>query len=264
MRKTRHRAEGDDAAAARIPARGGGAYRSAKRITGEFDDKRLDMNLFTAYRVSLIGRDGALMAKRRRYRSEVRDRARDDTRDRIIQAVIDVILREGVDAFTMQSVADKARVSLRTVYRHFAAREQLLEGLSDHVSSAMDTFGFRAPTNLAEVEALMRPLYSYFASIQDALRASVVASIAIGYTSRSYRERQVAVHDLLTAAYPNLSADERKEAAAVISTLSGSRAWYVITAELSLDSDQGGRAVEWGIRTLLGDLKKRDKAARRN
>jgi AcrR family transcriptional regulator len=204
------------------------------------------------------------MKKRRKYQSAVREQTKSEMRDRIVQAVIGVILHEGVHAFSMQNVADKAGIALRTVYRHFATREQLLEGLSDHLDDAMTKFGFRAPSNVAEFEAVVRPLYSSFARIQDAVRASVVASLATGYASRSHRERRSAVHDVVAGAYPNLSASDLKEAVAMIITLSGSRVWYVMTAELGLDADQGGRAAEWALRTLFRDLATRNKAAERS
>jgi len=196
--------------------------------------------------------------KRRAYSSEVRESAKDETRQGIIQAVITVILHEGVHAFTMQNVADKAGISLRTVYRHFESREQLLEGLSDHVDRAVEALGIRHPTTIAEGEALVRPLFSKFGVIQDALRASVIASIATRHAAKGYRQRRALLLDMLTAACPNLSAGELKEANAIVGTLSGSRAWYVMTSELGLDSEQAGRAAEWALRTLLADLRKRN------
>ena len=200
----------------------------------------------------------ARISKRRAYSSEVRESAKDETRQGIIQAVIALILHEGVHAFTMQNVADKAGISLRTVYRHFESREQLLEGLSDHVDQAVDALGIRAPTTIAEGEAIIRPLFSKFGVIQDALRASVIASIATRHAAKGYRQRRAILLDMLAVALPKLSADEIKEAGAIVGMLSGSRAWYLMTSELGLDSEQAGRAADWALRTLLADLRKRN------
>lgn len=197
-------------------------------------------------------------SKRRAYSSEVRDTAKDETRQRIIQALIALILHEGIHAFTMQNVADKAGISLRTVYRHFESREQLLEGLSDHTDQGVDALGIRPPTNLGEIEPLIRPLFTKFAVIQDGLRATVIASIATRHAAKGYLKRRAMLLDWMAAAYPNLSAGELKEAGAIIGTLSGSRAWYVLTSELGLDSEQAGRAAHWAVRTLLADLRKRN------
>lgn len=198
------------------------------------------------------------LRKRRAYSSEVRDTAKDETRQRIIQALITLILREGVHAFTMQNVADKAGISLRTVYRHFESREQLLEGMSDHVDREVEALGIRPPTTIAEGEALVRPLFSKFGVIQDGMRASVIASIATQHPAKGYLQRRAIMLEWLAAAYPNLSAGELKEAGAIVGTLSGSRAWYVLTSELGLDSEQAGRAADWAVRTLLADLRKRN------
>src|SRR5512134_923948 len=67
----------------------------------------------------------------RKYESPARREAKQDTRERILDAVVDVVTREGVHAFTVQNVANAAGVSHRTVYRHFATREALLDGLDE-------------------------------------------------------------------------------------------------------------------------------------
>jgi AcrR family transcriptional regulator len=51
-----------------------------------------------------------------------------DTRHRIAQAAAEVMLREGPAALTFPAVAEAAGVSLRTVYRHFANKDDLVAG----------------------------------------------------------------------------------------------------------------------------------------
>jgi AcrR family transcriptional regulator len=201
------------------------------------------------------------MSTTRDYHSETRDRAKAETRESIIRAVVKVILNDGVHAFTMQNVAARAAVSLRTVYRHFESRELLLEGLSEYLDEAMSDAGFSAPTGVEELIAIAPSLYRRFDAIRDALSASVVASIATGYRSHSHVKRWAAVGETLAAAYPNLRPEELGEASVMIGTLTGSRTWYVLTIEVGLDAEQGGRAVAWGLRTLLDDLNARNKAA---
>lgn len=202
------------------------------------------------------------MSERRAYSSEIRERAKADTRDAIIRAVITVILREGVHAFTMQNVAARAGVSLRTVYRHFASREQLLEGLSDHLEKAASAGGFSPPTDVKEMPEVAPELYRRFDPMRDAVSAYVVASIATGYRPKSHVERLRDLSQTLAAAYPNLTAEKLREASAVIGVLMGSRMWYVLTGEMGLGPEQGGRAAEWGLRTLLDDLERRNAAAK--
>lgn len=57
---------------------------------------------------------------------ETRAAAAAATRERLVDAVLRVIAEAGADAATMQAVADRADVALRTLYNHFATREELI------------------------------------------------------------------------------------------------------------------------------------------
>lgn len=48
------------------------------------------------------------------------------TRHQVLEAVIDVVADAGIEALTVQAVAARADVAVRTVYNHFESREGLL------------------------------------------------------------------------------------------------------------------------------------------
>jgi AcrR family transcriptional regulator len=200
----------------------------------------------------------------RRYRSALRQQLKDDVRARIVRAVVDLVVDEGAHAFTMQNVAEKAQVALRTVYRHFASRDQLLEALSDHVDAAMNALGMRMPTEEHELPETMRRAYvEYFAKIRKELRASVVASIGTGYRSRSHVARWTWVREFLEKTYPHIPPGELGDMAAMLTVVTGSRAWFVLTAEFGLDDARAASAAEWGVRALVESLKRRNTRARK-
>jgi AcrR family transcriptional regulator len=62
----------------------------------------------------------------RRYTMGKRAVEAETTRHQIFDAVIDVIAEAGIDALTVQAVAARADVAVRTVYNHFESREGLL------------------------------------------------------------------------------------------------------------------------------------------
>ena len=197
----------------------------------------------------------------REYKSETRAQAKEDTRRAIVQALIDVIRDDGVHAFSMQNVADKAGVALRTVYRHFDSREALLEALADVTQEQMKALGVRLPQSADEAVMLLPQQYLQFDEMKDALRASVAASIATGHVPRQNVKMRKATAQALAAEFPSLSAAELQEAAAVIGMIAGSRGWYVLSAEYGLSATEGGRAATWALRALIEDLKRRDRNA---
>ena len=58
------------------------------------------------------------------------------TRERILRAASDVVTEIGVDALTMQAVAERADVALRTLYNHFESREALALAVYEQLSDA--------------------------------------------------------------------------------------------------------------------------------
>jgi AcrR family transcriptional regulator len=201
---------------------------------------------------------------RRTYTSPARDDAKAHTRARIVSAVVRVVLDDGIHAFTMENVASKARVSLRTVYRHFTTRDLLVEGLSESLDHITGTQGlFPESKSVEGCIALIAPVFEQFGHVRDALCASVIASIALPYRRKGKEQRWQELHDILTATYPYLASDDLEQAIAVIGSLSSSHTWFQLTAERNLTDRRAGQAVTWAIRTLFADLELQNAAAAR-
>ncbi len=68
----------------------------------------------------------------RRYAMERRSVATAATRQRIIEAALDEVAAADGEPVTLHAVADRADLSLRTLYNHFANRETLLGAAFSH------------------------------------------------------------------------------------------------------------------------------------
>lgn len=55
------------------------------------------------------------------------------TRSALLAAIAEIVETEGFDALTMNAVADRAGISRRAVYLHFASRSELIPALHDYV-----------------------------------------------------------------------------------------------------------------------------------
>jgi len=213
------------------------------------------------------------VSETREYRSPGRAQAKADTRDRIVQAVVRVVLDDGIHAFTVQNVASKAGVSYRTVYRHFTRREELLDALAESLersfagAPAPTIAGAPAPTTPETVDhviAVLAPSFLAMGEVRDAVRAYVVTSIALGWQDDARRKRTLAFGKSIAAAFPQLSAKVQREAAALIRHLASTRSWYALTVEGGLDDAGAARAADWAVRTLFNDLSSRNRAAAKN
>jgi AcrR family transcriptional regulator len=78
---------------------------------------------------------------------QTRSQATASVRDRILDATLDELAAAGGEAITMQAVAERADVALRTLYNHFPGRDQLLA----------TAFARHAAQTRADIEALTVP-----------------------------------------------------------------------------------------------------------
>jgi AcrR family transcriptional regulator len=192
----------------------------------------------------------------RKYESFARREAKQDTRDRILDAVVDVVTREGVHAFTVQNVADAAGVSHRTVYRHFATREALLDGLDEMLERRGLAAGLvqHEEFSVEGMPALVHKMFPAFDAWRDGMAAYVVISIALGRRVPGFDERTRLLREDVARAFPGLTPDEVVEAGSVLRLLGSTRTWYLLTQEQQMSTAAAARATSSAISAILADL----------
>lgn len=197
------------------------------------------------------------------YSSPVRDEAKQATRDRIIRALVDVVLNEGIHAFSVATVAAAAGVSHRTVYRHFASREELLEGLNDSMES-LPTARVQSPgpneSMLDGAGAMTERMFHGLDGIRDQATAEFIIGVALRYNTRGKRERWARIQDEVRTRFPALSPEEQLEGAAALRALVSSNAWFHLRVQLDVPATQAARGVRRAIELVLADLKQRNDA----
>src|SRR6266540_4076896 len=120
------------------------------------------------------------VAEKRGYSSSLRDRQADLTRELILRATAEAITDDPLFGFSMQEVADRAGVSLRSVYRHYPGRKQLFEALYDWTSTRLEVPALlRSVTTVEDLPSLAAPLFARFESESSLARTSVLASLAL-------------------------------------------------------------------------------------
>ena len=183
------------------------------------------------------------------------------TRERILSAVAELIERGHPDELTMPAVADASGVSLRTVYRYYPTREQLLEAAGRWIGDEL--FKHPYPHNLDEVADLYQEGCRDFDERPGLARA--LAESQLGQRARGYRrrERLQAVHRALRDELTELGEEDLRRGQAVLAYLHNILAYTSLREESDLSGEEIGQAVGWAIRTLTEDLRKRNQKARR-
>jgi len=199
------------------------------------------------------------------YSSPGRDEAKEATRERIIDALVRVVLDEGVHTFSVATVAKRAGISHRTVYRHFASREELLEGLSEAID---------APTSAPEAAAFRRPLvdqaregavglFGVLEATRDRATAEFIIGVALRHTTRGKRQRWAQARAEVREHFPALSPDEQLAGAAVLRALMSSNAWFHLCVQLDVPVDAAAQGISRAIELVLEDLTARNETKNR-
>lgn len=202
----------------------------------------------------------------RPYHSPKRAADKRRTHESILQALVDVVLDEGVHAFTVQRVAEHAGVSQRTVYRHFDDRQGLLDALYDWLDDTLaaevtaSTPTFRTGIEPQEIPASAEKLYHAFSRHERLMRALFVLTVALDSEPGRRAERSAAMRETLRRGFPHLDDDALEEAFTAVRLLVGSRTWYLARKEGVPDAT-AARAIRWAVDTLIADLAHRDAEA---
>jgi AcrR family transcriptional regulator len=186
----------------------------------------------------------------------LRERHAADTRERIVSAVADLLEAGAEDELTMPGVAAASGVSLRTIYRYYPTRADLLEAAGRWIGDQLLKHPY--PTNLDEVADLYEIGCRDFDERPGLVRALVVSQL--GRSARGYRrrERVEAIRRALLEELPALPEGELRRAEAVLAYLHNMQAYTTLREEGGLSGEEVGAAVGWAIRTLVEDLRRQN------
>jgi len=186
----------------------------------------------------------------------LRARRRQETGELILDAVLHLMAEAGMDGLTMEAVAERVGVSLRTVYRYFPDRPSLLTAALDRHDEAVP---FESPTSPDQIGAAYGEVFPRFDETPALVRAVLAARVAgsVGCDARSQRIR--AIEEALAPACDRLPRQEAEQATAVIVYLANALAWLSLRDESGLDGHRSGAAITWAIDTLVADLERRNR-----
>src|ERR1017187_8390875 len=105
----------------------------------------------------------------------------EDARRRLQQAALELYLERGYDATTTAQIAERAGVTERTFFRHFADKREVFFGGEAALSSALVTAITKAPEDLAPLPVLLTAFSAVIPILEDnravaEARSPVIAS----------------------------------------------------------------------------------------
>ena len=189
----------------------------------------------------------------RTYDSPLREEQAAATRERILAGLAELVVAENPALLSMQDVARRARVSVRTIYRHFPTKEELYSALfvwaTNIQAGAMPTQSGHV-RSVDDLVALTRMMFERMGAnlplhrAIDGLPESRAARI-----KRAPRRRQL-VADGMSEATAGLSPDAAKKVHAIAHLLTSSDALLFLEELWRLTPEEAADAATWALRVI--------------
>ena len=191
----------------------------------------------------------------RSYSSPLRGEQAAATRARVLDAAIDLLQSTDSGDVAIPDVAERAGVSVRTAYRAFPTREDLLEGVLAELSRRFEAIAGTVPTTLdalaESAEGAVRAVYE----VEPLFRALFATPAGRELHRRTAPQRRQAIDDMLVAELADLSPQQRRRFVAVAHLLSSSRSVLLLKDYHDLDADDAVAAVRWALAVLVAAVR---------
>ena len=183
-------------------------------------------------------------------KTHLRDEYKEQTRDRILNAAAELICERGEDQITIERVAARARVSDRTVFRHFRNRANLIrsvwEGLRQRIGPPPT---LRNANELIDAPLILYPRYD---EEQELLRAYLDSRRKRLNPDAAVRRLQEVILSCLRNELHGLEEGELRRRAAIAHLLISPDACDWMRRLWDLDGNEAGQAAMEALEALLG------------
>jgi AcrR family transcriptional regulator len=196
------------------------------------------------------------MKATRVYESPLRVEQMEQTRLRILQAVTELLADPTTEEVAIPLVARRARVSLRTVYRHFPAREALFDAWAEWVDERLRIHLHSYPEKAERLPAFALELYRSYDESEPLVQAMLNSKAARPVRERTRRRRQRQFERAMSELTEELGPQERQRAIAVLYLLVSAPAWQAMREQWGLDGEEAGKAAAWAVRVLTNELRR--------
>jgi AcrR family transcriptional regulator len=192
----------------------------------------------------------------RAYDSTLRAEQMEQTRHRILEAVSDALADDTVEDLTIPAIARRARVSVRTVYRHFPTREALFDAWGDWAGENLRILMHQYPETLEELRELPASLFQAYDDNESLVRGVLNSKGARELRTRTRRRRRKQAEKALDEVTAELDSEDRRRASAVIYLLISAPAWQAMREQSGLSGAEAGEAAAWAVRVLTDELRR--------
>ena len=192
----------------------------------------------------------------RTYRSRLRAEQAEETRARILDATGRLMAR-GIASLSIPAVAREAGVSVATVYRHFATKQQLVEAIYPHVMRRAAINQPPPPRSISELGDGVRWYLEHLDSLDDQARAAMASGAADEVRRATMPNRVAVFRELADSVVPKLADADRDRLARLLVVLTQSSSLRMWHDHLGLSVEEVAEEIDWLVKAAIATSKGR-------
>lgn len=169
-------------------------------------------------------------------------------KERAIAATVELVRETGDLAFTMPTVAERTGISLRTLYRHFPSRDDLVSALA-LVADQVEVL--EPPTSLDELEPWLVTAWTNLIAQEALLRAQHLGVAGVQIRRARTPLHRSATASVIDALCPSIDEPAKAELVDVALLLTSSTALFEFIDVLEVDVERGAQMAARAVRTLI-------------
>lgn len=186
----------------------------------------------------------------RTYSSPLRAEQAAATRDRIVEATVALLQDNDVSSFSMQDVADRAGVAVRTVYRAFPTKDDLIAGVLAAIRERFDASAGEPPTTREELQASVPSAVQAVFELEPLYRALFATTAGRELHRATAGDRNAAVDRAFADGLDGLDDRQRRLVVAMLYLVTSSKSVLWLKDYAGLDVDEASDAVGWALGAL--------------
>jgi len=190
--------------------------------------------------------------KTRAYSNAKRQLQSELNQRHIIETMIEILVEREGGEVTFDEIAERAKISARSIFRFFVDKETLNKALENYLSQYLAAS--QEQLQALDVARFGKHLFEVFDRHEKLVLAYLYSSI--GESARRILRKQLA-QMIVEKIYSEKPVKREKVTAkrvALIATLINSRIWHDIRSDFKFSGGDMGEAIVWALRTLIDNL----------
>ena len=186
----------------------------------------------------------------RTYSSPLRAQQAAGTRERIVAAAVELLQAADPGAFGMPDVADRAGVSVSTVYRAFPTKDDLITGVLESIAARFEASAGLRPTTREELRASVPGAVRAVYELEPLYRALFATAEGREAHRATAGERSATVERAFADGLDGLDERQRRLVTSMLYLITSSKSVLWLKDYAGLDVDEAADAVAWALAAL--------------